>query len=251
MFELDEDDATMYLGHEGWKYLFDKKVNPIITHVENLLKTPELKDCKTMLCIGGLSKSEYVMERLRLKFKEPKRITILVRPERPILAVVEGAVRFGLSPSIIIEYVMNYTYGVMCSRPWMESDGIENQLWDDADKIFVFENGFEKFAEKGEKMKAKAPPKVKWFQPLKKGDKQILIQIHRTLATNPKTATEDSVCGEGAFDLPSDWWTNGDADEKEIPVAFFFNSTEIKVKVELPNYEEKKRFIRIKWREGV
>ncbi|ETN99848.1 hypothetical protein RFI_37619, partial [Reticulomyxa filosa] len=65
VFELDEDVATLYLGHDGWKCLMDKVIDPLIDHVRKLLAEPELRGCQTMLCVGGLSTSPYVMERLR------------------------------------------------------------------------------------------------------------------------------------------------------------------------------------------
>ncbi|ETO36039.1 hypothetical protein RFI_01025 [Reticulomyxa filosa] len=252
VFELDEDIGTLYLGHEGWKFLMDKVIDPLVEHVHKLLMEPELKGCKTMLCVGGLSTSPYVMQRLRDTFvTDHKMIKTISKPNQPILAVVEGAVRFGVAPSLIAKYVMPYTYGLKCARLWATSDEEDKKLWSEKEMSYIFEDGFEIFVSKGAKMHVQDPPKVKYFQPLNEGEKVIIIEIHRSTEENPKQCTNETYCGQASFDLPDNWWNGVDATTKEIPVAFFFNKTEIQVKVELENYPEDRRFIKIEWERGV
>ncbi|ETO05403.1 hypothetical protein RFI_31987, partial [Reticulomyxa filosa] len=252
VFELEENIWRLFLGHDGWKFLMDKVIDPLIDHVRKLLAEPELRGCQTMLCVGGLSTSPYVMQRLRDVFiVERKIIKTITKPEQPILAVVEGAARFGMAPSLIAEYIMTCTYGLKCVRFWAESDGEEGKLWSENDGRYVYEEGFEIFVRKGTKMNVHDPPKLQYFQPLNKDDKEITIEIHRSDEEDPKQCTEDTFCARATFKLPNDWWEGEDFAEKEIPIAFFFNRAEIQVKVELENYPDKERFIKIDWSKGV
>ncbi|ETO33487.1 hypothetical protein RFI_03611 [Reticulomyxa filosa] len=143
-----------------------------------------------------------------------------------------------MAPSLIAEYVMTYTYGLKCVRFWAESDGEEGKLWSEDDGRYVYEEGFEIFVRKGTKMNVHDPPKLQYFQPLNKGDKEVTIEIHQSNEEDPN-------------DLPNDWWEGPDVETKEIPIAFFFNRAEIQVKVELENYPDKERFIKIDWLKGM
>ncbi|ETO05692.1 hypothetical protein RFI_31704, partial [Reticulomyxa filosa] len=250
VLELDENVATLSLGHVGWKFLIDKVVDPLITHMRKLLEEPELRGCETMLCVGGLSTSPYVIERLRDVFvTDRKIIKTITAPERPISAVMEGAARFAMSPSLIAEYLMEHTYGLKCARIWEKSDGEERKLWSEEDNVFIFEDGFQVFVRKGDIMNVYHPPKLQWFQPLKKGDKEIVIEIHRSNEVSPRQCTNETFCAKGTFKLPPDWWDGIDAENKEIPIGFFFNRAEIQVRVQLKNYPENERHIKIEWLE--
>ncbi|ETO11020.1 hypothetical protein RFI_26357 [Reticulomyxa filosa] len=231
IIELDEDIGSLCIGHEGWIYLMEQVVDPLIKHVHTLLMKRPLQGCQTMLCVGGLSTSHYVIQRLRDEFiTKHKMIKTITKPEEPILAVMEGAVRFGMDPSSIVAYVMTYTYGLRCARVWAEYDGEDGKIWSEEDHMYIFEHGFEVFTRKNDKMNVYDPPIVKYFQPLKKGNKEITVEIHRSDDEDPKRCTDATVCARGTFELPGDWWEGTGAEEKEIPIAFFFNRAEIQVK---------------------
>ncbi|ETO29543.1 hypothetical protein RFI_07582 [Reticulomyxa filosa] len=250
-FEFDTNFATLNLGHGGWKFLMDIVIDPLITHMRKLLAQPQLRGCETMLCVGGLSTSPYVIQRLRDVFvTQLKVIKTITKPEQPVLAVMEGAARFGMTPSLITEYIMEHTYGLKCARFWAESDGEESKLWSEEEGRYVFEDGFEIFTRKNSKLNVHDPPKVQYFQPLNKGEKEIIIEIHRSIEEDPTQCTDRTLCALAPFRLPEDWWDGVGAEDKEIPIAFFFNRAEIQVKVELENYSEKDRYIKVEWLKG-
>jgi hypothetical protein len=223
VFQLDQDTAMFSLGHVGWIYLIHTVLDPLIAHVKMLFTRSELTGCQTMLCVGGLASSPYVMQRLRDVFvKELSVIKTLVKPDKPVLAVVEGAARFALSPSLIAEYVIPHTYGVKSARVWEEADGDEYKLWSQEDESFVFQNGFQIFVRNSAKLSVHDPPKVQYFQPVNKDDQEITISIHRTSDPSPTRCTDDTFCAQGTFQLPSDW-RDKDPSDKVITVAFFFN----------------------------
>ncbi|ETO09642.1 hypothetical protein RFI_27739 [Reticulomyxa filosa] len=252
IFGFDKMVATLTLGHEGWKFLMDKVIDPLIKHISDLLAKPELRGCEAMLCVGGLSTSSYVTQRLRDVFvTDCKVIKTITKPEQPILAVMEGAALFGMTPSLIAEYVMMHTYGLKCARFWANSDGEEGKLWSEEDGRYIFEDGFEIFARKNTKLNVHDPPIVQYFQPLNRGATEIVIEIYCSDEENPKRCTDETLCARVSFQLPSDWWEGGDAEDKEIPIAFYFNRAEIQVKVELENYSDKERCMKIKWLKGV
>ncbi|ETO08745.1 hypothetical protein RFI_28642, partial [Reticulomyxa filosa] len=179
VFEFDKDIGVLYLGHEGWKFLMDKIMDPLIHHVHKLLMEPQLRGCQTLLCTGEFSTLPYVIQRLRdVLVRDHKIITTITKPEYPILAVVEGATLFGMAPSIIVEYILEHTYGLKCARDWIESDGEEGKIWNKENGKYIFEDEFEIFARKNTEINVHNPPIVKCFQPLNRDAKKITIEIH-------------------------------------------------------------------------
>ncbi|ETO01566.1 hypothetical protein RFI_35873 [Reticulomyxa filosa] len=231
VIRFDKMVATVNLDHEGWKFVMDKVMDPLIHHVHKLLMEPQLRGCQTVLCVGDLSTSPYVIQRLRdVLVRDHKIITTIAKPECPILAVVEGATLFGMAPSIIVEYILEHTYGLKCARDWIESDGEEGKIWNDEDGKYIFEDGFEIFARKNAKINVHNPPIVKYFQPLNRDAKKITIEIHCSDEENPKQCTGSTFCAQANFNLPNDWWDGANGEDKEIPIFFFFSRSGIQIR---------------------
>lgn len=96
---------------------FDKVISNIINHVKNLLVKPELRQVQYMFLVGGLGESTILQQRIQEEFHNRLKLVV---PPRPSVAVVNGAVMFGLNPSIISKRVMPLTIGMRI-----------NVLWDD------------------------------------------------------------------------------------------------------------------------
>jgi len=91
---------------------FEGPVNSAINHVRNLLAKPELHDLKHIFLVGGFAESPYLQEKVKAAF-EPRGIKVVV-PARPSLAVIIGAVQYGMTPNVIQSRASARTYGVPC-----------------------------------------------------------------------------------------------------------------------------------------
>lgn len=94
--------------------MFDVSINPIIAHCKHLCLDKKLRrNTKYMCLVGGLSSSSYFEHRIEEAFgpRSEYKFTI-IRPERPMLTVVEGAALFGVTEKYIQARVLSKTYGV-------------------------------------------------------------------------------------------------------------------------------------------
>eukprot|EP01084_Bolivina_argentea_P239280 402216_1 len=121
------DDDIFYISVKIWKeYLFDKVINPMIKHVEEMIpKVNQVADRKgntkrlKYLCIaGGLSTSKYFQRRIQQTFDMNSKYKLSIRTtRRPVLSVISGALEIGLQPHIITKRRVPYTYGVAIDKP--------------------------------------------------------------------------------------------------------------------------------------
>ena len=88
-----DDGQYLIIKFEIWEKLFNFVIDPIINHVEKLLRGPlTSKKFKYICLVGGLSCSKYFGKRIKEQFglKSRHRLDVIV-PYKPILSVVQGA----------------------------------------------------------------------------------------------------------------------------------------------------------------
>ncbi|KAL9960018.1 hypothetical protein ACROYT_G033408 [Oculina patagonica] len=78
--------------------LFDPVLNDIVTHLSNLFAKEELSEIECVFLVGGFADSKLLNERVKHHFGTRYRIMV---PQNASLAVVQGAVMFGLKPADI------------------------------------------------------------------------------------------------------------------------------------------------------
>eukprot|EP01083_Nonionella_stella_P300388 1025213_1 len=146
-----------------WNDLFDVVTVPLMEKVDELLGMKEMRDCKHILMVGGLSESEYIKDTIRSKYC--KRYTIHSVP-RPILAVVEGAATIGLRPSSIAQWMAPETIGVQVRRPYdrRKDSKVPKSNIRMHQGQFVIDCGFSPLIKRGTPIDPKAKPKIAWFK---------------------------------------------------------------------------------------
>lgn len=87
---------------------FQPPCSGIIKHMEQLFQSPNVRDVKKILMVGGFSESWILQECIQKAF--PDRQVIV--PKEASLAVLRGAVMFGFFPNTITSRIAKYTYGV-------------------------------------------------------------------------------------------------------------------------------------------
>ncbi|CAG8667266.1 4469_t:CDS:2 [Cetraspora pellucida] len=141
----DELELSMWvitIKYDDVKEMFDPVIDKIIKLIHgrvNALDTP----CSAMLLVGGFSESKYLVSRIREEFKEI--IPNISIPSNPMLAVVKGAVQFGISQKIIVNRILKWTYGTDIIRKWESSDPLDRKI---GDHIKVFS----RLAKRGDKV---------------------------------------------------------------------------------------------------
>ncbi|CAG8587101.1 19425_t:CDS:2, partial [Racocetra fulgida] len=81
---------------EDVKSMFDPIVGRIIRLIRSQLEA--CKDCTAMFLVGGFSESRYLRKRIKEEFK--KSVPIISSPDKPIAAVVQGALLYGLDTAV-------------------------------------------------------------------------------------------------------------------------------------------------------
>ena len=89
--------------------LYDDTVQCVMDELNKVLQSKNCKTLQTIILVGGLSESDYVRKAIEAKFKPQCKI---YKPLKSDLAVLRGAVLFGLNPEIIESRVSRYTYGI-------------------------------------------------------------------------------------------------------------------------------------------
>ncbi|XP_062614718.1 heat shock 70 kDa protein 12A-like [Saccostrea cucullata] len=210
---------------------FKETCDNIKSHLDGLLKKPELADVETVLLVGGFSECYIIQEMIKKEMKDKH----LILPQDPGLAVLKGAVYFGHVPNAFTTHISNYSYGV---QNWPDFDPSKHP---EEKKIRVGNQDrcrdvFMKFVTKGDKIK----PGHRTYYILKviKPDEDIIqCSIYLSRKPDPKFIDEKGVSCVGSLQikLPKvDKGTSIDIEEK-----IFIKDTEVEVIVtELHKFRE-------------
>ena len=106
---IDDDKDQMILSKHIFVGLFNESIACIQESMEQILRSDKCRNATTLILVGGLSESNVIREFVQKSFA--KRFTILQPPESD-LAVLRGAVKFGLDPEIVTARISRYTYGI-------------------------------------------------------------------------------------------------------------------------------------------
>ncbi len=123
---LQMDADKLCMSQSVWREcLFDKVIDPMIKHVQEMIEIVNQTEDKnkqkksiTYLCIaGGLASSKYFQHRIYDTFGVQSAYKLSIRiPRRPILSVIDGALKLGLRPGYIKTRRLKYTYGIAVDR---------------------------------------------------------------------------------------------------------------------------------------
>ena len=186
-----------------------EKINEIYQKVENI---------ESIIYVGGYIKNEILYNCIKNEFRHLNNL----KPSRPELAVVKGAVLFGLSPDIINIRKAKYSIGIMADAIWdeMTYGKIGKKYYDIEDKEYFCENIFAQFFEIGQNISIddkiehcftmfdSKTCELKFYKSLKK--KTILCNEER-----------DEFMGKDIINLEKDY----NKDERQIKVILKFGGT--------------------------
>ena len=215
-----KNNEYLSLSSEAMKRLFVPVIEDIKKHLRFLQRNPQLSKVKTMLLVGGFADSALLQKEIKSEFSRRARVLI---PNNAAIAVVQGAVVFGKKPSKVTERVMQTTYGVACSKDFIQGvhreekkfvvDGIENCK--DLFSLFVRENDT---VRTGQEI-------TRNYALLRATDINIALYFYVTSNPDAEYVTDPEMTKIGSLTVQSpDTWKGKD---RKIEVSMYFGRTEI------------------------
>eukprot|EP00479_Gromia_sphaerica_P009287 TRINITY_DN385_c0_g3_i2.p1 TRINITY_DN385_c0_g3~~TRINITY_DN385_c0_g3_i2.p1 ORF type:complete len:211 (-),score=31.30 TRINITY_DN385_c0_g3_i2:132-764(-) len=183
------------------------------------MKSKDVKGSKYLLLVGGFSESE-ILEQY-LKTHVPPQLKVIL-PKRPTYAIVQGAVLFGINPSVITVRKAKYTYGCSLALPWETVDGFG--------RLMLLEDGrclclrFEIFVRKGEDVSLNHVVE-RGGVPMLANQKSSRTRFFTSTKENPRYIDEEGSVKIGSLEmqLPG----SDTVDERGVKVEMKFGGTEI------------------------
>ena len=103
-------NGYLRITHEQSMELFKYVISNIVNHVMTLVEDRSLQGVSSLILVGGFGNSSYLKAELERRVAQHN-IPIVV-PHDADLAVLKGAVMFGLNTKTITSRMMKHTYGV-------------------------------------------------------------------------------------------------------------------------------------------
>ncbi|RGB24266.1 hypothetical protein C1646_726562 [Rhizophagus diaphanus] len=122
--QMEEVEWVIELKFEDVKRMFD----PIVAKILCLIRTQlnANKNCKALFLVGGFSESKYLQARVRKEYGQ--KIKNIRVPTNPMVAIVKGAVQYGLRQEVVATRVLKWTYGTDVARRWKSDDPVNRIL---------------------------------------------------------------------------------------------------------------------------
>ena len=192
-----------------------------ICKIINDINTKE--EIKTIIFVGGYCSNEILLELIK---NDLKKITTVLQPSNPILAVLEGAVLFGIQPSTINIRKAKYTIGKDYAAKW--NDALHSKK---GEKYYLKElndwfckDCFDKFIEVDQNLKYGE----EFFHNSFMEGCSAVINIYKTKKKNPVFIFEDGITkiGHCKIQIDKEYTTLND---RQIRVIMKFGGTYIDV----------------------
>eukprot|EP01083_Nonionella_stella_P014674 41200_1 len=244
------------------KILFGVVMGPIIKHVSRLLDRDEMKECKYMCLVGGLSESKYFQYRMKQTFGSNVELII---PQRPILSVVEGAALFGVFNTFVQARVLSKCYGTCVNsrhlnKSWMNQKMVVELSDEEKQKHYnhkrqCFSKIFKPIVHKDQIVSIDGKPMIieGARNTSNKAQKHTTVKIFQCDAYNDASNTffinTDSV-NNGNMKLMGTAcivWPKDDKQRNKIVLELYFHDTTIRGYVYAEKYPDDKKVLQIRY----
>ena len=226
--------STVVFPHSQMEAFFNPVIEPIIQHVSGLLDTHEIK---YVFLVGGFGECKLLQQRVRTEF-ETGTCKVVV-PMRPGLAVVQGAVIYGLSSAAFVSRKARFTYGVntICglneftpaaSFPHILAHAREGSTFTDDSGETLVRNIFSKMLSCGSTITCDEKVTRKGFFAINPNQRSVRLDLYSSTAPassrlNDMLVIDQGMSKIGCVTIP----VNGREDT--VDVSLQFGTTEIRV----------------------
>lgn len=214
--------------------LFTESIERIMEHISKLLYKKIVSGVEAILMVGGLSECQLLQDSIKNSFGHLK----VIVPREGSLSVLKGAVMFGYRPTVVVERILQYTYGIKMRHPFV--DGVHpcsNLLILDGRKYC--EGCFSKFVESEQAVKVTGQTEID-LQLRPSASRGMTIELYGSKASSPLYVTDRNCFKIGSFEIIFDEDVPGNL-QKLFRLSGFFGETEIILAVEDP--ETKRTYI--------
>lgn len=196
----------------------------ICKKIENILNKNK-EDIDTIIFVGGYSSNEILISNIKQNLAG--KIKTFLYPSKPYLAVMEGAVLFGLNPNIITIRISKYTIGMSVNEKWNESKHSKGgkKKFVKEEQSYKCEGCFSKFIEINQKLKVGENITNSYIMT---NPRYCTLRFFQSLKPNPTFIYENEVEKMGEFTLDAE--EEFPLDEREIDVCIKFGGTFFDVK---------------------
>ena len=193
--------------------IISKQINDIYEKVEGI---------ESILYVGGYCSNDILLNNIKEKFN-----LLHLRPSRPEIAVVKGAVLFGLNPDKIKIRIFPYTLGFNSDDDWDESihGGKGIKYLSQVTKRYACKNSFHTIIKLGEAISENHKITHNFYT---LNSSFILLKFFKTLKSNPILWTEEGIdlIGEAKLDLKREYSIN----ERDFSLTLKFGGTYVETK---------------------
>ena len=199
------------------------QVNDICKTIKEILSESKV-NIDSLIFVGGYCSNEILISLIKNELKYDN--LHFLQPSKPCLAIMEGAVLFGINPNIINSRKAKYTIGMSINDTWDESkhSKLGTKMYDD-ENIARCKDCFSKFIEVNQNLKI--DEKITNIYYLL-NPRSCALRFYQTLNPNPIFTFEKGVekIGECILDTGKD----NPVGERKIEVTMKFGGTFIDVK---------------------
>jgi hypothetical protein len=219
--------------------LFKETCIKMFDIIKKVLQSYSLKDCRTVVLVGGFAESPIVVQHIREAIKEKFPDVKVVVPTSPFQAVLKGAVLYGHDPMIFRSRIARYTYGVEIRCLFNEKKHNKEKKWlNTEDNKYYCKDVLAVHVEKGQSVILKEQLEEHRYHPMFKNQKSAKVSIYAsdrapmnsTVEGEPKDVmyTTDEGCkkiGEIDVEMPD----TALGTERNLLVRMVYGGTELSV----------------------
>lgn len=223
------NDGLYEIRYDQMKSIFDPIINQNLTLISDKLR--EVQGVTVIAVVGGLAKSEYLIQCIKRRFSSEVRHIIV--PGNPVSAISLGAVMSALNPDTIISRVSKKTYGVECVEEFKYGVDREDHL-QVINNLRRCRNRFHIYVRKGDVVNVDQCIS-KTYYPARSGQTTMDVTLFSSENTNPRYTDEPGVKMEGSFTID----ISGDMtlDEKRIvKESLYFGRSSLELVAEPVNF---------------
>jgi molecular chaperone DnaK (HSP70) len=227
----DGEDGAIVLRFEEAKALFDHAVDPMVALVgEHLTSIGSVVGSggpqPYLLLVGGFAESRYLQARFREAFTD-RVAEVLIAPQ-PAVAVLFGAVKAGLRPSISSR-ISRFTYGLGISMPFERGRDPREKRFRDGYRVLRCRDRFAVFVHNGESLEV--DHSTSWdLSPTSPTDRYFEMPIYTSQERHPRYIDSPGCTEVGRLTIDVSSTVGRPAQDRVIRVSMTFGRTEVTVR---------------------
>lgn len=201
-----------------------EQANQICQEIKDILSRTK-KEINTIMFVGGYCSNEVIISKIRNGLGEH---FYYLQPSNPCLAIMEGAVLFGINPSIIGIRISKYTIGMQISAIWNEEkhSNLGEKFFSVEENVYRCNNCFYKFIEINQKLEYNKT--IKCNDISMRYPRYGLLSFYKSIKQNPIFTFEKGV--EKILDCQLDAEKDYPPGERKVIIELKFGGTYIDVK---------------------